>query len=206
VSAGPGLRLVLASANPDKAAEIAAVLSSALEVELVPRPPGTPEVVEDGETLLDNARLKAVALVAATGLPSVADDTGLEVDALGGAPGVYSARYAGERATYADNVAKLLAELAAGPGAGGDRRARFRTVALAAFPGGAEYWSEGTVEGHIAEAPRGTAGFGYDPVFVPAEGDGRTFAEMSPEEKHDISHRGRAFRTLAALLSKNVTG
>jgi XTP/dITP diphosphohydrolase len=105
--------LVLASANPDKVAEIAAVLSGALEVELVPRPDSVPDVVEDGETLLDNARLKARALVAATGLAAVADDTGLEVDALDGAPGVYSARYAGEDVTYADNVAKLLTELGA---------------------------------------------------------------------------------------------
>ena len=107
------LRLVLASANPDKVAEIAAVLEEALEVELVPRPTDVPDVVEDGETLHDNARLKARALVVATGLAAVADDTGLEVDALGGAPGVYSARYAGDDVTYADNVAKLLAELAA---------------------------------------------------------------------------------------------
>ena len=109
-----------------------------------------PDVVEDGETLLDNARLKARALVAATGEASVADDTGLEVDALGGAPGVYSARYAGEDATYADNVAKLLRELAALPDTGGERRARFRTVALAAFPDGTEIWAEGAVEGSIA--------------------------------------------------------
>ncbi len=113
------LRLVLASANPDKVAEIAAVLTDALEVELVPRPDDVPDVVEDGETLLDNARLKARALVVATGLAAVADDTGLEVDALDGAPGVYSARYAGEDVTYADNVAKLLTELAARPEGGG---------------------------------------------------------------------------------------
>jgi XTP/dITP diphosphohydrolase len=198
--AGP-LRLVLASANPDKAAEIAEVLGAALEVELVPRPHNVPEVIEDGDTLLDNARLKAVALVAATGLPAVADDTGLEVDALGGAPGVYSARYAGEHATYGDNVAKLLSELGALPNAGSDRRARFRTVALAAFPDGTEVWTEGTVEGVISAEGRGGAGFGYDPIFVPQDGDGRTFAQMSSDEKHRISHRGRAFRALAAALA-----
>jgi XTP/dITP diphosphohydrolase len=197
---GP-LRLVLASANPDKVGEIAAVLAAALEVDLVPRPAEVPDVVEDGETLLDNARLKARALVAATGLPAVADDTGLEVDALGGAPGVYSARYAGEDVTYADNVAKLLAELGRLPDAGGERRARFRTVALAAFPDGTEVWAEGVVDGTIAPEPRGKAGFGYDPVFLPAEGGGRTFAEMPSEEKHTISHRGRAFRALAAALA-----
>jgi XTP/dITP diphosphohydrolase len=195
------LRLVLASANPDKAKEIAAVLAEALTVDLLPRPPEVPDVVEDGETLLDNARLKARALVAATGLAAVADDTGLEVAPLGGAPGVYSARYAGEDVTYADNVAKLLSELAALPDGGGDRRARFRTVALAAFPGGDEVWAEGVVDGTIAGAARGTAGFGYDPVFVPDEGGGRTFAEMSPEAKHAISHRGRAFRSLASALA-----
>jgi len=194
-------RYVLASANPDKVAEIAAILSAALDADLVPRPAGVPDVVEDAETLLDNARLKARALVAATGDAAVADDTGLEVDALGGAPGVYSARYAGEEATYADNVHKLLAELAARPDAGGTRTARFRTVALAAFPDGSEVWAEGAVEGVITAELRGTAGFGYDPVFEPADGGGRTFAEMDPEEKHGLSHRGRAFRSLAAALA-----
>jgi XTP/dITP diphosphohydrolase len=195
-------RLVLASANPDKVTEIAAVLGAALEVELVPRPPEVPDVVEDGETLLDNARLKARALVEATGLPAVADDTGLEVDALGGAPGVYSARYAGEDVTYADNVAKLLSELDALPDTGGQRTARFRTVALAAFPDGTELWAEGVVDGTIASQAQGSAGFGYDPVFVPTEAGGLTFAEMTPEAKHAISHRGRAFRALAAALAE----
>jgi XTP/dITP diphosphohydrolase len=198
------LRLVLASANPDKAKEIAAILSGALDVTLVPRPPEVPDVIEDGETLLDNARLKARALVAATGEAAVADDTGLEVDPLGGAHGVYSARYAGEDVTYADNVAKLLRELAGLPGGGGARRARFRTVALAAFPDGSEVWAEGVVEGAIAADERGDAGFGYDPVFVVASsegGDGRTFAQMTPAEKDAVSHRGRAFRALAAQLA-----
>jgi XTP/dITP diphosphohydrolase len=197
---------VLASANPDKAAEIAAVLAGTLPVELLPRPGEVPDVVEDGVTLLDNARLKARALVAATGLPAVADDTGLEVAALGGAPGVHSARYAGENATYADNVAKLLGELDALADGGGERVARFRTVALVAYPDDTEVWSEGAVEGTIARQGMGTGGFGYDPVFVPAEGGGRTFAEMTPEEKHGISHRGRAFRSLAAALAARPQG
>jgi XTP/dITP diphosphohydrolase len=204
--AGP-LRLVLASANPDKVTEIAAVLSVALDVDLVPRPRDVPDVAEDGETLLDNARLKARALVTATGVAAVADDTGLEVDALGGAPGVYSARYAGEDATYADNVAKLLRELSASGDARGARRARFRTVALAAFPDGSEVWAEGAVEGTIASAARGSAGFGYDPVFVldaDDGGDGRTFAEMTAREKDAVSHRGRAFRALASLLAERA--
>ena len=201
MSGGAPLRLVLASANPDKVTEITAVLDGALDVELLPRPPEVPDVVEDGVTLLDNARLKARALVAATGLPAVADDTGLEVGALGGAPGVYSARYAGEGATYADNVAKLLAELDALPDGGGARVARFRTVALVAFSDGTEVWAEGVVDGTISREARGSAGFGYDPVFVPAEGGGRTFADMTPEAKHAISHRGRAFRALATGLA-----
>ena len=203
VSGAAPLRLVLASANPDKVAEIVAVLSAA-DVELVPRPPGAPEVVEDADTLVGNARLKARALVAATGLAAVADDTGLEVDALGGAPGVYAARYAGEDATYADNVAKLLRALAALPDGGGERRARFTTVALAAFPDGSEVWAEGVLEGAITMAPRGERGFGYDPVFEPAGGDGRTLAEMAPSEKDAVSHRGRAFRALAALLAEGA--
>jgi len=198
----PGDRspLVLATANPDKTAEIRDILA-AVGIEVLPRPPDVPDVVEDGSTLLENARLKARALVAATGRPAVADDTGLEVDALGGAPGVYSARYAGEDASYADNVRQLLSSLAALADQGGARRARFVTVALAAFPDGDEVVGEGVVEGHIAEAPRGGGGFGYDPVFVPDEGGGRTFAEMTPVEKHACSHRGRAFRALARALA-----
>ncbi|MGH9060065.1 MAG: RdgB/HAM1 family non-canonical purine NTP pyrophosphatase [Acidimicrobiales bacterium] len=188
---------VLATANPDKAAEIRQILGPA--VPLVPRPADVPEVEETGETLLANARLKARALVAATGKPAIADDTGLEVDALGGAPGVYSARYAGAGASYADNVAKLLAELE--NTAGMARTARFRTVAVAAWPDGAEAVAEGTVEGIIASEPRGGAGFGYDPVFVPDGGGGQTFAEMAPDAKHAVSHRGRAFGRLAALLA-----
>jgi len=200
------MRLVLASANPDKVAEIAAVLSEALEVELVPRPTDVPDVEENGATLLDNARLKARALVVATGLASVADDTGLEVDALGGAPGVNSARFAGEGVTYADNVTKLLTELEALPDHGGTRAARFRTVALASFPDGSELWAEGSVEGTIADQPRGDGGFGYDPVFVPDESGGRTFADMTPGQKHAISHRGQAFRALAEKLVARRSG
>jgi XTP/dITP diphosphohydrolase len=198
------VRLVLASANPDKAREIAALLSSpARDVELLPRPPDVPDVVEDGATLRDNARLKARALAAAAGEAAVADDTGLEVDALGGAPGVFSARYSGEGATYERNVAKLLSELARVGATGADRRARFRTVALVAWPDGAEVAAEGVVEGVIAEEPRGSAGFGYDPVFVPLGPgtDGRTFAQLSADEKAAVSHRGRAFRALATHLA-----
>ena len=187
---------VLATANPDKAREIVDVLADAAPgLELVARPPEVPDVDEVGETLEDNARIKAVALCAAVDLPAVADDTGLHVDALDGAPGVHSARYAGEDATYADNVAKLLDALGALPLE--QRGARFATVAVARWPDGLEVAALGEVEGVITTTARGDAGFGYDPVFVPLEGDGRTFAEMSAEEKHALSHRARAFRTLA---------
>jgi XTP/dITP diphosphohydrolase len=189
-------RFVLATANPDKAREIEQVLRDAgAPVDLVSRPDAVPDVEETGITLEDNARLKAVALCEATGEPAIADDTGLEVAALGGAPGVYSARFAGPEATYADNVALLLDRLAAVEP--GRRTARFATVAVARWPDGREVAAFGEVEGTISEAPRGSNGFGYDPVFVPEEGDGRTFAEMAAAEKHALSHRGRAFRTLA---------
>ena len=194
------MEVVLASANPHKAAEIQDILAAAVPGLVVhPRPPEVPDVEEDAPDLLGNARIKAQALVAATAQPSVADDTGLEVEALGGAPGVRSARWAGEGATYADNVAKLLAELAERPDA--PRTARFRTVAVCCFPDGHELVAEGTCLGRVPVEPAGFGGFGYDPVFVPDEGDGRTFAEMSAEEKHAVSHRGRAFRALAERLA-----
>ena len=193
---------VLASANADKAAEIAAILGVVPGLTLVPRPADVPDVEETGETLEDNARLKAEALCAATGMAAVADDTGLEVEALGGAPGVYSARFAGEGATYADNVAMLLAELErVGASTPAERRARFRSVAFVAWPDGSELWVEGAVNGVITPDARGTGGFGYDPLFAPDGFDGRTFAQMSPDEKHAISHRGRAFRALAERLT-----
>ena len=193
------LKVVLASANPDKAAEIAVLLEGALDegIELLPRPPEVPDVVEDGDTLEANARLKALALVDATGEAAVADDTGLEVEALGGAPGIYAARYSGEGATYASNVAKLLREMEGVA----DRRARFRTVALLARPNGTEVVAEGILDGTIATEARGEGGFGYDPVFIPDGGDGRTLAETTPDEKNALSHRGRAFRSLASKLA-----
>jgi XTP/dITP diphosphohydrolase len=194
------MRFVLATANADKAREIRDVLTgTGLAVELVTRPADLPPVAEDGETMEDNARLKARTTRDATGQAAIADDTGLEVDALGGAPGVRSARFAGERAVDADNVALLLDRLRGIPLEG--RRARFVTVAVASFPDGRELAAIGTVEGTIASVPRGHGGFGYDPVFIAEDGDGRTFAEMSPDEKHACSHRGRAFRTLAEGLA-----
>lgn len=190
---------MLATANKDKAADMRQILSLALPgVVLVPRPAEVPEVEETGETLEENALLKARALRAATGMAAIADDTGLEVDALNGAPGVYSARYSGEDATYESNIAKLLTEL----GPRSVRTARFRSVVAAVLEDGAEVVADGEVAGRICEAPRGRNGFGYDPVFVPDEGDGRTFAEMQPQEKHALSHRGRALRSLAAMLAR----
>ncbi|MGH9281666.1 MAG: RdgB/HAM1 family non-canonical purine NTP pyrophosphatase [Acidimicrobiales bacterium] len=191
------MELVVASANPDKVAEVAAVLGG---VRLLPRPASVPDVEETGRTLEENARLKAQAIAAATGRPAVADDTGLEVQALNGAPGVYAARYAGPGATYADNVAALLGALEGVE----DRTARFRTVALVRFPDGRELVAEGVVAGVIAREAQGEGGFGYDPIFVPEGGDGRTFAQMAPAEKHAVSHRGRAFRALAALLAEET--
>ncbi len=191
------LRVVCASANPDKVREIEDLLVGV--VELLPRPTHVPDVVEDADTLLGNARLKARALVAATGLPAVADDTGLEVDALGGAPGVRTARFAGDDASYADNRRRLLDALRGVAGAA--RTARFRTVVVLAHPDGGEVVAEGECRGTITELERGDRGFGYDAVFAPADGDGRTFAEMTIADKHAMSHRGRAFRRLAELLA-----
>ncbi len=197
----PELTLVVASANPDKAAEINAILGVVPGLVLVARPTDVPDVEETGDTLEENARLKARALCEATGLAAVADDTGLEVDALDGAPGVYSARFAGEDATYGDNVAKMLDELQrAGATDAAARRAKFRSVAFIAYPDGSELWVDGEVAGTITVTARGQAGFGYDPIFAPDGYDGRTFAEMSAEEKHAVSHRGRAFRNLAERL------
>lgn len=188
-------QLVCASANPDKVAEIQALLADV--VDLLPRPADVPDVIEDADSLRGNARLKAAAIVAATGLPAVADDTGLEVDALEGAPGVYTARYAGEGCSYADNRAKMLDELDGVT----HRAAAFKTVALVLWPDGDELAVEGVCSGTISTEERGDAGFGYDAIFAPDEANGLTFSEMSAEAKHAISHRGRAFRSLLNELA-----
>jgi XTP/dITP diphosphohydrolase len=215
--------LVLATGNPDKAREITEIFVTCIDEPLVaaaieyagdtyafrvdrPGPIGdglelaaVPEVEETGSTLEENARIKATGLADALGMPAIADDTGLEVDALDGAPGVYSARYAGPDATYADNVTKLLREMeGVYPKL---RTARFATVAIARWPDGRELVARGEVEGLIAATPAGDNGFGYDPVFVPTEGDGRTFAQMAADGKHAVSHRGRAFTALVAALT-----
>jgi XTP/dITP diphosphohydrolase len=220
--------LVLATGNPDKAREITEIFVTRLDKPLAARAltvggetfgflvdrlgtsatrpldddvddfASAPDVEETGSTLEENARIKASALAHAAGVLAVADDTGLEVDALEGAPGVYSARYSGPDATYADNVAKLLREMEGVYPA--LRTARFATVALARWPDGREIAVRGEVEGVITAAVAGDNGFGYDPVFVPTEGDGRTFAQMSGAEKHAVSHRGRAFTALVDAL------
>ena len=191
-------RYVVATFNRDKAAELHALLALP-DVELVTLAdwPGAVAPAETGDTLRANARIKALAAVALTGLPAIADDTGLEVDALNGAPGVHAARYAGPKATYAENVAKLLRELAGVPPE--RRTARFRTVCYAAWPDGMEMSADGVLAGTITEAPRGANGFGYDPVFVP-KGETRSYAELTDDEKNAISHRARAVRVLRKIL------
>jgi len=187
---------VAATANPNKLIEMQAALEGVAI--LLERPVDLGEVPEDGDTLEANARTKAVAVAAAAGAAALADDTGLEVDTLDGAPGVHSARYAGSPADDAANVAKLLAALEHVPPE--HRTARFRTVVVAHWPDGREVLAEGVVEGAIATEPRGSRGFGYDPVFIPSPGE-LTFAEMTLEGKDAISHRGRALRELARLLA-----
>jgi len=195
------VRWVVATANPHKVEELAAILATAgAAVALEPLPPDVILPEETGTTFLANARLKARAALAATGRPALADDSGLEVDALGGDPGVFSARYAGVAGAGADaaNNAKLLAELAGihGP----NRRARFRCVLVLAAPNAPEIVAQGAIEGFILPAPHGGGGFGYDPLFQP-EGDTRSLAEYAREEKNRVSHRGQAARQLLAHLS-----
>lgn len=187
------MRLVIASQNADKLVEIEDLIAeSSIEIELV-RGLDWPNVEETGSTLEENALLKARAVCEATGLPALGDDTGLEVSALDGKPGVYTARYAGQDASYKDNYTKLLGEL----DGVADRAACFRTALALVFPDGAEVVASGQIDGTIADSPRGALGFGYDPVF---EVEGRTFGEMSEGEKNQISHRARALRALFRRL------
>jgi XTP/dITP diphosphohydrolase len=189
------MRLVLATRNPGKVAELRALLAE-LPVEIVSAAEtGAPEVDEDAPTLEGNARKKALALHAHTGLPALADDTGLEVAVLGGRPGVHSARYAGPAADDAANRQRLLADLTAAA----DRSARFRTVLAFADEAGEVHLFEGACAGTITDAERGENGFGYDAVFVP-EGEVRTFAEMPREAKNAVSHRRRALDAFAVWL------
>lgn len=191
------MRLVLATRNPGKVAELEARLPETIELVSAAEIPGAPDVVEDAPTLIGNAEKKARALYVHTGLPSLADDTGLEVDALGGAPGVRSARFASETATDAANRAHLLRQLEDVS----DRTARFRTV-LAYIDAAGLHTFDGVCDGTITTEEIGTKGFGYDALFRPAEGDGRTFAEMTKAEKNEISHRGRALDAFTRWLRR----
>lgn len=186
-------RLVVASKNPDKISEIEEILRSLSLTDEIVRGLDWPDIEETGRTLKENALIKARAVVEVTGLPVVADDTGLEVDALDGLPGVNTARYAGPGASYEDNVSRLLESMDGVE----DRKARFRTVVALVMPDGVEVTAEGSVEGVITKKRRGGGGFGYDPVF---EVDGQTLAEMPAEDKNALSHRARALRALAASL------
>ena len=197
------MKLVVATFNVDKRRELNELLNlDGVTLVSLRDFPGAVSPEEDGATLAANAAIKARAAHAFTGLPAIADDTGLEVDALGGRPGAHAARFAGPGATYADNVAKLLSELAGVPAA--QRGARFRTVCVACFGAGDEIEAEGVLDGRITDAPRGDRGFGYDPVFEVA-GAGRTLAEMSMDEKNGISHRARAARALARKLVERIS-
>lgn len=192
------MNLVIATFNPDKQRELAQLLDlDGVEWSHMREVPGAVAPQEDGRTLEANARIKAEAARSRTGLGAIADDTGLEVDALDGRPGIHAARFAGPNATYRDNVERLLDEMKGIPA--GRRTARFRTVCVALLADGREIVREGVLEGVIAEAPSGTGGFGYDPVFVP-QGESRSLAEFEAGEKNQISHRARAARALAVAL------
>ncbi len=190
------MRLVVATRNEHKLRELEEILTG---FELVPLPPGVELPPEDGATFEANALIKARAARSATGAPALGDDSGISARALGGRPGIRSARYAGVEATDERNLALLIEELS-----GQEDRAVAYVCALAYLDsGGAETVVEGRCEGHLIEQPRGAGGFGYDPAFVPADtgpADQRTMAELTPSEKHEISHRGRAARALAAAL------
>ena len=190
------LVVVAATANAHKLDEMRGIFGDA--VQLLPRPDELAEVVEDADTFVGNARLKAIAVAEHTGHVALADDSGLEVDALDGEPGVQSAYYGGGDHDDAANRARLVRELAdvAAP-----RTARFRTVIVLRWPDGREVVANGTCEGQIIDAERGEQGFGYDSLFVPADGDGRTFGEHAPEEKNAMSHRSRACRALLEQLA-----
>ena len=191
------MQIVLATHNKGKMSEINNLLSSSYEVLTLDHFPNIKEIPETGKTLKENAFIKVRTVFEMTGLPSLADDTGLEVEALGGEPGVFSARYAGEQASYQDNCEKLLKNMMRVPKE--DREAKFRTV-IAYKDDNRELSCDGSVKGEIAQSPKGSFGFGYDSVFYypPLE---KTFAELSEEEKNSISHRGRALRKFLLLFN-----
>jgi XTP/dITP diphosphohydrolase len=198
-----GPELLVATTNRGKLREIAEVLKDLpLRLLALPDVPGAPEVVEDGETFLDNARKKAHQTARWSGKPTLADDSGIVVEALGGRPGVHSARYAGENATDEDNRRKMLKEMAQVPDE--KRGAAFVCVLVLAHPDGREWIAEGRVEGRITREARGDGGFGYDPLFlIPALG--RTTAELPLVEKNKLSHRGLALQQLSVYLRNKPT-
>ncbi len=190
-------KIVFATANVHKLKEVREMLGDGFKIVSLTDIDFHEDIPETGDTLEENASIKSHYILDRYNIDCFADDTGLEVDALGGAPGVYSARYAGENATYDDNVNKLLSELNGVT----QREARFRTV-ISLLLDGKEYFFDGSVEGHIIDHKLGSGGFGYDPVFIP-DGFDKTFSEMAPETKNAISHRGRAIRRLADFLKSN---
>lgn len=194
-------QLLFATGNKGKLREASEILGPEYVLSTPAEFGVTEEIPETGETLRENSIQKARYLFERTGVPCFADDTGLEVDCLDGAPGVYTARYAGEHCSFDDNMAKLLREMAAlGPDV--PRSARFRSVVTLILADGEMHCFEGSVEGQIAQERSGCQGFGYDPVFVPDGFGGKTFAEISEEEKNAVSHRGKALRAMAAFLAK----
>ena len=195
-------RLAVASRNPGKVREILAICND-WPVRWLTADERWPDVEETGDTYLENATLKAVAVARAVGVDAIADDSGIEVDALGGGPGVRSARFSGRGATDRANLAKLIDAIRDVPSH--DRTARYRCVALVATPGGRATHAEATCEGSLAAEPRGEGGFGYDPIFVP-EGFEQTSAELPAEQKDEISHRGRALRELVPFLLRALDG
>ncbi len=197
------MELVLATTNPDKQEELVSLLRDlGYTIRTMDEFDSVPRVIEDGETCQANAMKKATALARHTGMLALADDTGLEVEALGGRPGVYAARYAGEEATYEDNWRKLLRELKGVPA---DKRvARFRTAVAIAEPSSQVEVVEGVLDGRITESPSGTEGFGYDPVFLVPE-LGKTLAQLTLEQKNRISHRARALAKAKEVLKSKLT-
>ena len=193
--------IVIATHNPDKKKEIMIALHElGVNILFLDNFPEIGEIEETGSTLLENSLIKARTVSAITGIPAIADDTGLEVDALNGAPGIYSARYAGINVSYEDNVRKLLSEMVSFDME--SRTARFRTV-VSFHSSNKELWTEGVIEGSITMGAIGTGGFGYDPVFR-VEQTGKTFAEMTRREKNKISHRGVALEKMCKLLKENI--
>ena len=193
--------IVIATHNPDKKKEmVVALCDLGVNILTLDNFPEIGEIEETGSTLLENSLIKARTVFAKTGIPTIADDTGLEVDALNGAPGIYSARYAGTNVTYEDNVRKLLTEMSSIDIK--SRSARFKTVISFSY-NNKELWTEGIIEGSITENPIGEKGFGYDPVFRVIE-TGKTFAEMTKKEKNKISHRAVALKKMSKLLMENL--